>query len=548
MAAFLEKFTQFYDEYACTAYYALEAHKDMSQAQLKKQWWKRMQKVHPDKGGDTRSAQMANEAWDILKEPSSKERYDAFLQEFPDAQTWKQHTDTEAGVEGDGSPCSSPETPDLDPLEFLRFLGFSNVSPAEVDELKSKVDRIGERARWSYMGFWFKWTVPIVDTMHPIVFILFFMASDIAQTAVLLWVLENSIEPIGLFIMIPCLELLLTMGIGLRIYYKQVLEQCEYWNMEYVLGARTKYWVLRGISALILCIASFYKGSSATYYIIVLRLWLAASQYLAHQRARNGSWVHSAVGGPNEHIPELRTNLLLYYDSWLNSFLVCLMISLVGFFTVPFVLTFLILDVLRFLLRACPGNDDKKERDRDEEQNAGPCCALGFLVLILNATSWSAYKFANWRLKNMQQEFDKEDGMACDIACLKWIWGNFIWWLEGLKAFREWEKEDGKAFGIAHVKWILGNFDWWLEGLKRKRGQARAQRAKEESEKADRQKQHEEGKDEQGNDKHTDFATTVGKETQQTQSATPVKANETTTPVAVTSGMVQKTEAQLAWC
>merc|ERR1719210_3305431 len=127
-------------------------------------------------------AQMANTAWDILKDPRSKEMYDAFLQEFPDAKAWKQSQATwdsppsDAQFDKDESQDSSQEGSHLGDLDVLRAMGFVDVSPEEVDQLKSEIDRIGARAVWSYTGFWFKRTVPIVGTMHPITFIMCFMA------------------------------------------------------------------------------------------------------------------------------------------------------------------------------------------------------------------------------------------------------------------------------------------------------------------------------------------------------------------------------------
>ena len=121
--------------------------------------------------------------------------------------------------------------------------------------------------------------------------------------------------------------------------------------------------------------------------------FLAISQFLAHYQSLQQSLLNRATNAPGKRREVLGANVLLYYDSWLNSSLVCIIILIVEFFSTNMVLGLLVLDLACWTLWCCCNSD--RRRDDDDELM---CCALSFLILMLGCTSWATYEFANDRL------------------------------------------------------------------------------------------------------------------------------------------------------
>lgn len=113
----------------------------------------------------------------------------------------------------------------------------------------------------------------------------------------------------------------------------------------------------------------------------------------------------------------LGTNLLLYYDAWQNRFLVCIMISVVEFFSTNMVLGLLVLDLACWTLWCCCNSD--RRRDVDEPL----FCAINFLILMLDCASWATHEFANDRLDVAAKAWDEkfEEGVL-KVQCALAVW------------------------------------------------------------------------------------------------------------------------------
>merc|ERR1712136_706915 len=121
-----------------------------------------------------------------------------------------------------------------------------------------------------------------------------------------------------------------------------------------------------------LIVAALARGPSgqevAIFYFVAFRFFLAISQFLAHYQSLDQSLLNKATKSPGKRREVRSTNLLLYYDAWLNSFIVC------------------------------------------------------------SLTSWGAYEFANDRLDVASKSWDEKDEegvLRVDSALTEWVQKNF---------------------------------------------------------------------------------------------------------------------------
>lgn len=113
----------------------------------------------------------------------------------------------------------------------------------------------------------------------------------------------------------------------------------------------------------------------------------------------------------------LGTNLLLYYDAWQNRFLVCIMISVLEFFSTNMVLGLLVLDL------AC-WKCGVAATATGGAMMMNPCFApINFLILMLGCASWATHEFANDRLDVAAKAWDEkfEEGVL-KVQCALAVW------------------------------------------------------------------------------------------------------------------------------
>lgn len=317
---FRDEFGTFYFAYRKTAYSVFEVKPSASQGQIKRQWKKKIARKGIASGGNqVRSKEMAQIAWGILKDPSTRQKYDEFVTSFPEFSKFKEKypntrswTDRNAEKEAPQS-LESPsdremepvkqepvpeeaipedeedeenntnETPQLTALEFrkqtLLGLGFDDVQENEVEDLWQKVEKMSDRAGWSFFGFWYAW-VPVTDTMHPLGFLLFFMSGDLGQAvAVSLVIAIMSFVPL---VIIPIVETVFILLLVMYVYWKQVYDNSETFDPFYVTRARIIYWgCIRCPAGFALVVAALAKGVSgqefAIFYFVAFRFFLAIS-------------------------------------------------------------------------------------------------------------------------------------------------------------------------------------------------------------------------------------------------------------------------------
>jgi len=452
---FLDEYGVLYLTYRKTAYSVFDVKQSASQGEIKKKWKKKQaRKGVESEERQARSKEMIKMAWGILKDPSTRQNYDVFVKTFPTLSTFKRQypnatswMNRNAGGEGEAEPLNQDPVPEEaipevaleeeeekeeeenndtneTPQAFLNRMGFEDVQDDEVEDLLQKLDKLLDRAGWSFWGFWFAW-VPVTDTMHPLGFLLYFMSGDLGQAvAVTVVIATLSFLPL---VIIPVVETVFILILVMYVYWKQVYDNSETFDPLYVTRARTYYWgLIRCPAGFALIVAALARGPSgqevAIFYFVAFRFFLAISQFLAHYQSLDQSLLNKATKSPGKRREVRSTNLLLYYDAWLNSFIVCIMTSVVGFFTTNVVIVLLVIDLLCCI---CECFCNKGRRDDDLEPT---CCALSFLVTMLGLTSWGAYEFANDRLDVASKSWDEKDEegvLRVDSALTEWVQKNF---------------------------------------------------------------------------------------------------------------------------